>query len=237
MTSQALILITVALVLLAFTINWLYYFLLVRKVISRNLYFYYQDYYDGMKEYMSRMGGISLSVVQKKQDCTEKEALVFVNKFIKDGVLSSKKNGEKYEIADTKAQYDFRYDIIKSDASVSRSISHSYIKRILSCNDTIADRILIDLENDGIIGPVNFLGNRLNEEDREVLRYDINLEVDEDYLSARDFVMATGKASAASLQTAFRWGYNKAALITNDLEREGVIGPARPGERYREILQ
>jgi S-DNA-T family DNA segregation ATPase FtsK/SpoIIIE len=61
-------------------------------------------------------------------------------------------------------------------------------------------------------------------------------EDDEDYMSAKDFVISTGKASTSSLQTAFRWGYNKAARIINDLEHFQVIGPARQGERYREIL-
>lgn len=61
-------------------------------------------------------------------------------------------------------------------------------------------------------------------------------EDDDDYLSAKDYVISTGKASTSSLQTAFRWGYNKAARIINDLEHFSVIGPARPGERYREIL-
>jgi S-DNA-T family DNA segregation ATPase FtsK/SpoIIIE len=61
-------------------------------------------------------------------------------------------------------------------------------------------------------------------------------EDDEDYMSAKDYVIATGKASTSALQTAFRWGYNKAARIMNDLEHFGVIGPARTGERYREIL-
>lgn len=61
-------------------------------------------------------------------------------------------------------------------------------------------------------------------------------EGDEDYISAKDFVISTGKASTSSLQTAFRWGYNKAARIINDLEHFNIIGPARQGERYREIL-
>ncbi len=59
---------------------------------------------------------------------------------------------------------------------------------------------------------------------------------DEDYLSAKDYVISTGKASTSSLQTAFRWGYNKAARIINDLEHFSVIGPSRTGERYREVL-
>jgi S-DNA-T family DNA segregation ATPase FtsK/SpoIIIE len=61
-------------------------------------------------------------------------------------------------------------------------------------------------------------------------------EDDEDYTSAKDFVISTGKASTSSLQTAFRWGYNKSARIINDLEHFSIIGPARQGERYREIL-
>jgi S-DNA-T family DNA segregation ATPase FtsK/SpoIIIE len=61
-------------------------------------------------------------------------------------------------------------------------------------------------------------------------------EDDEDYMSAKDYVTSTGKASTSSLQTAFRWGYNKAARIINDLERFNVIGPARQGERYREVF-
>ena len=61
-------------------------------------------------------------------------------------------------------------------------------------------------------------------------------EDDDDYTSAKDFVISTGKASTSSLQTAFRWGYNKAARIINDLEHFEIIGPARQGERYREIL-
>ena len=61
-------------------------------------------------------------------------------------------------------------------------------------------------------------------------------EDDEDYMSAKDYVISTGKASTSSLQTAFRWGYNKAARIMNDLEHFGIIGPARQGERHREIL-
>jgi S-DNA-T family DNA segregation ATPase FtsK/SpoIIIE len=58
---------------------------------------------------------------------------------------------------------------------------------------------------------------------------------DEDYMSARDYVISTGKASTSSLQTAFRWGYNKSARIINDLESYGIIGPATSG-RHREVL-
>ena len=59
---------------------------------------------------------------------------------------------------------------------------------------------------------------------------------DEDYMSAKDFVISTGKASTSALQTAFRWGYNKAARIINELEHFKVVGPAEQGKRFREIL-
>lgn len=58
---------------------------------------------------------------------------------------------------------------------------------------------------------------------------------DEDYMSARDYVISTGKASTSALQTAFRWGYNKSARIMNDLEMYNIIGPATSG-RHREVL-
>ena len=54
-------------------------------------------------------------------------------------------------------------------------------------------------------------------------------------MSARDYVISTGKASTSALQTAFRWGYNKSARIINDLEMYGIIGPATSG-RHREVL-
>jgi S-DNA-T family DNA segregation ATPase FtsK/SpoIIIE len=54
-------------------------------------------------------------------------------------------------------------------------------------------------------------------------------------MSAIDYVISTGKASTSSLQTAFRWGYNKAARIINDLESYGIISPAING-RNREVL-
>lgn len=236
MILQNLILITAGLALLALAINWLYSFLLFRNIFTKGTYFNYQEYRDDLEMYIAIKGGISLAKVQSFHDCTKKETLVVIKKYIKDGFLSSKMSGENYEIADTKAIYDIRYDFIKKKATSSRSISHSDIKNTLSCDDNTVDRILIDLENDGIIGPVDLVESRLNESEREVLAYSSSFEDDEDYLSAKDFVIATGKASTSSLQTAFRWGYNTAARIINDLESEGVIGPVRAEEKYREVL-
>jgi DNA segregation ATPase FtsK/SpoIIIE-like protein len=97
-------------------------------------------------------------------------------------------------------------------------------------------RIMNELESTGIVGPP-----RPDEKYREVLVTSENgddaFACDDDYQCAKDYVVSTGKASTSSLQTAFRWGYNKGARIISQLESEKVIGPARPGERYREILQ
>ena len=59
---------------------------------------------------------------------------------------------------------------------------------------------------------------------------------DDDYMSAKEFVVSTGKASISSLQSAFRWGYNKSSRILNELELFGVISGAEQGERYRKVL-
>jgi S-DNA-T family DNA segregation ATPase FtsK/SpoIIIE len=82
------------------------------------------------------------------------------------------------------------------------------------------------------VQPITMSGDIENEQGGS----DVEPTDDEDYMSAKDYVLSTGKASTSSLQTAFRWGYNKAARIMNDLEHFGTIGPARPGERYREIV-
>ena len=62
-------------------------------------------------------------------------------------------------------------------------------------------------------------------------------EVEEDLPDAEEFIIKTGKASTSSLQSAFYWRYNKAARIIERLEEEGVIGPVRQGERFREVLK
>ena len=72
-------------------------------------------------------------------------------------------------------------------------------------------------------------------DDTSVIKTDEPVD-DEDYINAKDYVISTGNASTSSLQTSFRWGYNKASRILNELEQFGVIGSAKQGERYRKIL-
>ncbi len=57
---------------------------------------------------------------------------------------------------------------------------------------------------------------------------------DEEYEECRAFVIQAQKASTSLLQRRFRIGYNKAARIIEQLEENGVIGPAN-GSKPREV--
>ena len=58
---------------------------------------------------------------------------------------------------------------------------------------------------------------------------------DELYEEAKQLVLVRGKASTSYLQRRFAIGYNRAARIMEELEKEGVVGPAR-GSKSREVL-
>ncbi|MBC7188788.1 DNA translocase FtsK 4TM domain-containing protein, partial [Candidatus Aerophobetes bacterium] len=58
---------------------------------------------------------------------------------------------------------------------------------------------------------------------------------DELYKEAKELVLATGKASTSYLQRRLAIGYNRAARIMEQLEKEGIVGPAR-GSKPREVL-
>jgi S-DNA-T family DNA segregation ATPase FtsK/SpoIIIE len=58
---------------------------------------------------------------------------------------------------------------------------------------------------------------------------------DEKYQEAMELVRRTGKASISLIQRHLRIGYNRAARIIEDMERDGYIGP-QDGPRPRKIL-
>lgn len=60
-------------------------------------------------------------------------------------------------------------------------------------------------------------------------------DVDEEYEQCRDFVIQQQKASTSLLQRRFKIGYNKAARIIDQLEANGIIGPAN-GSKQREVF-
>ena len=59
---------------------------------------------------------------------------------------------------------------------------------------------------------------------------------DQLYNDIVDFVVQRGQASASLLQRKFRIGYNKAATMIDELEENGVIGPATGNSKPREVL-
>jgi S-DNA-T family DNA segregation ATPase FtsK/SpoIIIE len=56
------------------------------------------------------------------------------------------------------------------------------------------------------------------------------------YAEALEFVMAQGKASISLLQRRFRIGFNRAARYIEQMEMDGLIGPA-DGSKPREVLR
>ncbi|CAO0821095.1 DNA translocase FtsK [Desulfarculales bacterium] len=59
---------------------------------------------------------------------------------------------------------------------------------------------------------------------------------DERYADAVGLVRQTGQASISGLQRRLRVGYNRAARMIEQMEREGIVGPS-DGSRPREVLQ
>ena len=86
---------------------------------------------------------------------------------------------------------------------------------------------------------VNFLDNGGDEDDSmengEVKNYVSGTTDDPVYDEAVQIVMQKGSASASMLQRALRVGYNRAANIIDELERNGIVGPAQ-GSKPRKVL-
>lgn len=61
------------------------------------------------------------------------------------------------------------------------------------------------------------------------------IELDEKYDSAVDFVIQSGQASISMLQRKLRVGYNRAARMIEAMEKEGIVGPS-DGVRPREVF-
>ncbi|HOD69403.1 MAG: DNA translocase FtsK [Deltaproteobacteria bacterium ADurb.BinA179] len=61
-------------------------------------------------------------------------------------------------------------------------------------------------------------------------------EYDPVYDQALEFVTGKGSASISLIQRKFRIGYNRAARIIEQMEREGIIGPADTAGKPRKVL-
>ncbi|MEA1963736.1 MAG: DNA translocase FtsK, partial [Candidatus Aerophobetes bacterium] len=60
-------------------------------------------------------------------------------------------------------------------------------------------------------------------------------ERDELYSEAKDLVIRRGKASTSLLQRRLSIGYNRAARIMEELEKDGIVGPQK-GSKARDVL-
>lgn len=110
------------------------------------------------------------------------------------------------------------------DASKPRRIQGSYIspeevKKVVGFIREQKEPIYKDLEAE--------IERKEAEEEAE--------DQDELYDEAKDLVLARGRASSSYLQRKLAIGYNRAARIMEQLEKEGIVGPQR-GSKPREVL-
>ena len=81
---------------------------------------------------------------------------------------------------------------------------------------------------------------KLEEEKEEVSADDTSIEPSSGegdlYAQVKDFVIKSQKASASLLQRKFKIGYNRAATLIDQLEEDGIIGPATGNSKPREVL-
>jgi S-DNA-T family DNA segregation ATPase FtsK/SpoIIIE len=88
---------------------------------------------------------------------------------------------------------------------------------------------------------IDFLENGGEEEGADAYNGDVKVSFvsgttdDPVYNEAIEIVMQKGSASASMLQRALRVGYNRAANIIDELEKNGIVGPAQ-GSKPRKVL-
>ena len=88
---------------------------------------------------------------------------------------------------------------------------------------------------------LNFLESGGGEDSDEDMNGDVKVTYvsgtsdDPVYNEAIEIVMQKGSASASMLQRALRVGYNRAANIIDELEKNGVVGPAQ-GSKPRKVI-
>ncbi len=71
------------------------------------------------------------------------------------------------------------------------------------------------------------------EEEKEIEEEE---DYDELYSEAKDLVLVRGEASTSLLQRKLSIGYNRAARIMEQLEKDGIVGPPR-GSKARQVLE
>ncbi len=86
---------------------------------------------------------------------------------------------------------------------------------------------------------VDFLengGEEMDDSDSVAASFTSGTSDDPMYQQALEVVMEAGSASASMLQRRLRVGYNRAANIVEEMERNGVVGPAQ-GSKPRKVIK
>jgi S-DNA-T family DNA segregation ATPase FtsK/SpoIIIE len=119
------------------------------------------------------------------------------------------------------------------------SPGNSYLKRVHGA-------FVSEEELDGVIefireqkGPeyIKEIDNQIAEMVREETDAETPLDDDDPfYDEALEFVTNKGSASISLIQRRFRIGYNRAARIIEQMETEGIIGPADAAGKPRKVL-
>ena len=74
------------------------------------------------------------------------------------------------------------------------------------------------------------------EDNKEIDMEPVDSDENNLYDEVKDFVIKSQKASASLLQRKFKIGYNRAATLIDQLEEDGIIGPATGNSKPREVL-
>ena len=106
-----------------------------------------------------------------------------------------------------------------TDEDISKIVYHCIIEQ----ESTYEDSFMNNLENTKENGMVD---EELVEVDREEPLYN----------EIVNFVIKNQKVSASLLQRKFKIGYNKAAIMMDELEKDGIIGPPKGDSNPRDIL-
>lgn len=116
-----------------------------------------------------------------------------------------------------------KLNIIKSDLSSSNGYGFDqYISKYQLELDKVIDKYKIIYKN---------YKNNKGKAETSMTQSDDSL-----YNEIVDFVVKSGKASASLLQRKFRIGYNKATTMIDELEENGIIGPATGYSKPRMVL-
>ena len=117
----------------------------------------------------------------------------------------------------------------------SAFISESEVKRVV--------KFLHDQYKDEIMSEISLAVPTANQEPGGTAAFSADMGLDNDsldddddmYESAREAVMAAGKASTSYIQRKLGVGYSRAAKLMDMLEERGIIGPAN-GSKPREVI-